>query len=78
VPASGASTPTITLALSTATHVPSTSLPTKPTPAKPAVGLKPGDALPNFTFAGIDGNAVTGADLTAKRKPYILFFFATW
>jgi hypothetical protein len=77
-PTAMASVPTVALASATAVLVPATSLPTKPTPAKPAIGLKLGDALPNFTFAGIDGKTITGADLTAQRKPYILFFFATW
>lgn len=77
-PTSSASTPTFVLAVPTATSVPATSLLVQPTPAGRSVGLKPGFNLPNFTFAGVDGKPITGADLTAQRKPYILFFFATW
>jgi hypothetical protein len=27
---------------------------------------------------GVDGKPVTSADLLAQKKPFILFFFATW
>ena len=77
-PTNVAAAPTVSLPLPTATQVPATSFPTKTAPGKSAVGLKPGETLPDFTFAGIDGKPITGADLTVQRKPYILFFFATW
>jgi hypothetical protein len=48
-----------------------------PTPSVP-VGLQPGQLAPDFRFAGVDGKPVANADLRVQRRPYILFFFATW
>lgn len=48
-----------------------------PMPSVP-VGLQPGQLAPDFRFAGVDGKPVANADLRVQRKPYILFFFATW
>lgn len=78
-PTSGrASTETAAPVVPIATTLQATYVATQPASPRPAIGLKTGNTLPNFTFAGIDGKPITGADLTAERKPYILFFFATW
>ncbi len=41
-------------------------------------GLRVGQKLPDFMVAGVNGKPISGADLSAQRKPYVLFFFATW
>jgi cytochrome oxidase Cu insertion factor (SCO1/SenC/PrrC family) len=64
--------PSVT-AVATATLVPIAGL----TPS-PTIGLKPGQVLPDFSLTGLDGKAITSVDLLAQKKPYILFFFATW
>jgi peroxiredoxin len=37
-----------------------------------------GDQAPDFSVTGLDGMALTKADLAAEDKAYVLYFFATW
>ena len=41
-------------------------------------GFQVGQPAPDFTVTTLDGQALTGADLLAQGKPYILYFFARW
>jgi hypothetical protein len=51
----------------------------EPAPAgTPSVGLRPGQLAPDFALTTIDGKPISGADFRAQKRPYILFFFATW
>jgi len=44
----------------------------------PSIGLRPGELAPEFALTTIDGKLISGADFRAQKRPYILFFFATW
>jgi hypothetical protein len=44
----------------------------------PPVGLEVGQRLPDFAVKALDGKPVSGTDLLAQDKPFILYFFATW
>jgi len=39
---------------------------------------KVGDPAPGFSLQTVDGQTVSSASLANERKPYVLFFFATW
>lgn len=45
---------------------------------RPEVGLNVGNLAPDFSLTTLDGRPLTGAELEAQDKPYVLFFFATW
>ncbi|MEK7214433.1 MAG: hypothetical protein AAB289_02405 [Chloroflexota bacterium] len=54
-----------------------------PTPGQaanlsPGATPKVGDPAPGFTLQTVDGQTVSSASLANERKPYVLFFFATW
>jgi len=42
------------------------------------VGFQVGQPAPDFTVMTLDGQALTGADLLAQQKPFVLYFFARW
>ena len=46
----------------------------------PSSGTAPkvGDPAPAFSLQTVDGQTVSSASLANERKPYVLFFFATW
>lgn len=46
--------------------------------ASPGTAPKVGDSAPAFTLQTVDGQTVSSASLANERKPYVLFFFATW
>jgi len=42
------------------------------------VGFQVGGPAPEFTVWTPEGQPITGADLLAQDKPFVLYFFATW
>lgn len=44
----------------------------------PGAAPKVGDAAPAFAVTTVDGRRLTSAELLAERKPFVLFFWATW
>lgn len=40
--------------------------------------LKAGQRVPDFAVTTVDGKPISGAELIAQKRPYVLFFFATW
>ena len=43
-----------------------------------AVGLQPGQHAPPFVVTTLDGQPLASGDLTARGRPFVLYFFATW
>ena len=42
------------------------------------VGFQVGQPAPDFTVTTPEGQPITGADLLAHDRPFVLYFFATW
>lgn len=41
-------------------------------------GPQPGDQAPDFSVTTTDGRTLSLQDITQRRKPVVLYFFATW
>src|SRR3989338_7613496 len=49
-----------------------------PSAGEHPVGNAAGDRAPDFTLTTTDGRTIKLSELTAQRKPVVLYFMATW
>jgi thiol-disulfide isomerase/thioredoxin len=52
--------------------------PVRPAESGPLAGFQLEQRAPDFVVTGLGGEPITGADLLAQGKPFVLYFFATW
>ena len=73
----------LSILLSGCASTPASSLPTttrqdSPSSSPPGVGLEVGQRAPDFQVRTLDGSLLTSEMVLSQKRPFILFFFATW